>query len=121
MAIAAFSLVALDCRDPLALAEFYQKIVGGEIESHTEDESWVRLKVDSASDMGFQLDAEHQPPSWPDGLPQQAHLDFDVVDLDEGEQQVLGIGARKADVQPQPEDWRVFLDPAGHPFCLCKA
>ena len=121
MAIATFSLVALDCRDPLALAEFYQKIVGGEIESQTEDESWVRLEVDSASDMGFQLDADHQPPSWPEGLPQQAHLDFDVVDLDVGEQQVLDIGARKADVQPQPEDWRVFFDPAGHPFCLCKA
>lgn len=119
MTIATFSLVALDCRDPLALAEFYQKIVGGEIESQTADGSWVSLKVVSASDLGFQLDPDHQPPRWPDGLPQQAHLDFDVVDLDEGERQVLDIGARKADVQPQPDDWRVFLDPSGHPFCLC--
>ena len=118
MVIATFSLVALDCRDPTALAGFYQKIVGGEIESQTEDASWVRLKVDSASDMGFQLDPDHQPPSWPDGPAQQAHLDFDVTDLDEGEQQVLDIGARKSDVQPRPENWRVFLDPSGHPFCL---
>lgn len=121
MTIATFSLVALDCRDPRALAAFYQQIVGGEIESQTADESWVRLRIDSSSDIGCQLDPDHQPPTWPDGLPQQAHLDFDVSDLDEGEQQVLEIGARKADVQPQPDDWRVFLDPAGHPFCLVKA
>jgi hypothetical protein len=33
---------------------------------------------------------------------------------------VLARGATKADVQPGTT-FRVFLDPAGHPFCLCKA
>ena len=32
---------------------------------------------------------------------------------------VLAVGAVKASVQPSPDWWRVFLDPAGHPFCLC--
>jgi hypothetical protein len=55
---------------------------------------------------------------WPSAEhPQQAHLDFDVVDLDVAEQQVLALGARKTDVQPG-QYFRVFLDPAGHPFCL---
>ena len=27
-------------------------------------------------------------------------------------------GATKADVQPEPDAFRVFVDPAGHPFCL---
>jgi hypothetical protein len=31
---------------------------------------------------------------------------------------VLAIGARRADVQPEPSAFRVYLDPAGHPFCL---
>ena len=28
------------------------------------------------------------------------------------------LGAVKTDDQPMPQSWRVFLDPAGHPFCL---
>lgn len=120
MTIAKFSLVALDCPDPLALATFYQQIVGGELSPQTDAGDWVRLDIEGSSSLGFQEDLDHRPPEWPDGLPQQAHLDFDVADLDAGEEKVLAIGARKADVQPQPQDWRVFLDPAGHPFCLVR-
>ena len=43
----------------------------------------------------------------------------DVPDLDAAEQAVLAIGATKAEHQPG-ESFRVFLDPAGHPFCLVK-
>ena len=121
MSVARFSLVALDCPDPEALAIFYQKIVGGEITYETETGDWVQLHTGTGADLGFQKDLDHIPPEWPAGPPQQAHLDFDVEDLDEGEAEVLAIGARKASTQPQPDRWRVFLDPAGHPFCLVKA
>ena len=50
----------------------------------------------------------------------QAHLDFDVDDLDAAEERLLTLGARKADFQPA-SSFRVFLDPAGHPFCLVLA
>lgn len=118
MPIAEFSLVALDCPDPMALAEFYQSIIGGEIEPQTEFDDWVRLRIPGRADLGFQLDPHHVRPGWPDGAPQQAHLDFDVGDLDAAETQVVAVGAEKAEVQPRPDRWRVFLDPAGHPFCL---
>ncbi len=120
MSFARFSLVALDCRDPHGLAAFYQRIVGGEIKEATASDDWVRLEIDSSSDLGFQLDPEHRAPEWPDGVPQQAHLDFDVPDLDEAERRAIDAGAVKADVQPEPHSWRVMLDPAGHPFCLVK-
>ncbi len=64
--------------------------------------------------------AGYRPPEWPgQEQPQQAHLDFYVGDLDEGERRVLDLGARKHEVQPGG-DFRVYLDPAGHPFCLCQ-
>lgn len=119
MTIARFALVALDCPDPRSLAAFYQQIIGGEIEESSTTGEWVRLQVPNGSDLGFQRDDGYQPPQWPDGSPQQAHLDFDVPDLDEGERAVLAVGARKADSQPRPNEWRVFLDPVDHPFCLC--
>jgi len=119
MVIARFALVALDCPDPRALAAFYQSITGGEIRSATASDDWVRLQTGVGADIGFQRDPSYQAPEWPNGTPQQAHLDFDVPDLDEGERLVIRLGATKAETQPNPAEWRVFLDPAGHPFCLC--
>lgn len=120
MAIARFALVALDCPDPHALAAFYQALAGGEITQSTADEDWVRLQTGTGADIGFQRDPSYRPPDWPDGSPQQAHLDFDVPDLEVAEQSVVALGAIKAASQPSPGDWTVFLDPAGHPFCLVK-
>ena len=114
--IARFSLVALDCPDPRALAEFYAAITGWEVER--DDGEWVQLRSNAGATLAFQRAPGHRPPMWPsDDHPQQAHLDFDVPDLDVGEEQVLALGAFKADVQPGTT-FRVYLDPAGHPFCL---
>ncbi len=51
-------------------------------------------------------------------MPQQLHLDVVVDDLDTAEEETLALGATKAEHQPG-NSFRVFLDPAGHPFCLC--
>jgi predicted enzyme related to lactoylglutathione lyase len=118
-AIARLSLFALDTPDPKGLAAFYAAITGWEIEGQDESD-WVQLRSDGGATLAFQLAEDHQPPVWPSAeRPQQAHLDFDVPDLDAGEQQVLALGARKAEVQPGTT-FRVFLDPSGHPFCLVQ-
>ena len=51
--------------------------------------------------------------------PKQFHLDLSVDDLDAAETGRARRWARtKAEHQPEPDRWRVFLDPAGHPFCI---
>ena len=73
-----------------------------------------------ATPLAFQRVADHRPPEWPGAEhPQQLHLDLEVDDLDAGEAAVVALGARKHEVQPG-ETFRVFLDPAGHPFCLVR-
>ena len=116
--IATFSSVALDCREPLVLAEFYSALTGAPIAR--ADDDWVELAATAGgASIAFQLAPGHVPPQWPgEEHPQQIHLDFDVPDLDVAEEQVLAIGARKHEVQPGTT-FRVYLDPAGHPFCLC--
>lgn len=119
------SVTALDTRDPVGLAQFYSALTGWPIRpdddagaeaAHQPD--WVELDAGGAATIACQLSRGHVPPVWPgDEHPQQVHLDFAVADLDEGEAFVLGLGARKHDIQPDA-GWRVFLDPAGHPFCL---
>jgi len=114
--IGRYSLVALDGEDHGALAEFYRSIVGGEVKPLAPD--WIELHT-SGGVLAFQHAPGHRPPTWPDGdRPQQAHLDIDVDDLVSAEAAVIELGAVKATAQPSPDQWRVFLDPAGHPFCL---
>ena len=116
-AIAKMGAVVLDCREPSVLAEFYGALIGAPVER--DDDDWVQLAPTGGVALAFQLAPDHVPPQWPSTEhPQQFHLDLDVPDLDTAEAQVLALGARKHDHQPGTS-FRVFLDPAGHPFCLC--
>jgi hypothetical protein len=118
--IGRLGLVAFDCPDALALADFYSSIIGGDLVPG-DDEGWVELHTPTGK-LAFQQIDDHHRPTWPDGdVPQQAHIDIDVVNLDGAEAAVLRLGALGAAVQPSPERFRVMIDPAGHPFCLVLA
>ncbi|HEY7226377.1 MAG TPA: VOC family protein [Micromonosporaceae bacterium] len=115
--IARLTAVVLDCPDPHKLASFYGELTGWAVEYDSEPE-WVTLRSPTGLRLCFQEAADHVPPVWPDpSAPQQVHLDFSVPDLDEAEERVIALGAVKPDYQPG-ETWRVYADPAGHPFCL---
>jgi predicted enzyme related to lactoylglutathione lyase len=117
MAIARFPVVALDCPDPKALAEFYGALLGWKLEQNDDD--WASIRADYGDSLAFQKVDDYRPPQWPgQDVPQQMHIDVTVDDLDEAEGAVLKLGATKHDHQPGTT-FRVFLDPAGHPFCLC--
>jgi predicted enzyme related to lactoylglutathione lyase len=111
--------VVLDTDDPPRLAEFYTALLGWQIESTEED--WITIGDGSGARMDFQLALNHKPPTWPDNaVPQQLHLDLDVDDLDEAAAYAESIGARRAVNGDHAPDFIVFLDPSGHPFCLCS-
>jgi hypothetical protein len=123
VAVARMRSVVLDCPDPLKLAEFYRNLLDWEItfaDVEAED-GWVTLSGGGHPRLCFQRAADYRPPRWPDPEhPQQFHLDVTVDDLDEAEPRVLALGAVKTEFQPSEDNaFRVFLDPAGHPFCLC--
>ena len=116
-AIATLGAIALDCREPRRVADFYAVVLGVEVER--DDTEWVQLAPTGGVALAFQLVPDHVPPVWPGAEhPQQMHLDLDVPDLDAAEEQVLALGAMKHEHQPGTT-FRVYLDPAGHPFCLC--
>ena len=116
MAIARFPSIVIDCPDAAALADFYATLLGWAVEPAPD---WVEIRADYGQVISFQQVEEYAPPRWPgQEAPQQMHLDLVVDDLDVGETEVLALGASKAEHQPGTT-FRVFLDPAGHPFCLC--
>jgi catechol-2,3-dioxygenase len=114
--IARLAAVSLDCSDPKALAAFYQALL--DLDTLFESDEFVALKGAGIL-MTMQRVDDHQMPSWPDAaVPKQIHLELAVDDLDAAEVAAQAIGARKAELQPSPEVWRVLIDPAGHPFCV---
>ena len=121
---ARFSLVAIDCPDPVALARFYGGLTGlavAPLEGPAESVEWVELDNHGAPTLAFQRVGALPAPTWPDGpQPQRLHLDLSVEDLDAGEAAALALGATRADHQPGTS-FRVFYDPIGHPFCLVLA
>jgi len=109
--------VTLDCADPEPLAEFWSAALDGKIAHRSENFCGVELP--GGPWIGAYKVPDFAPPEWPEGdQPKQFHLDLSVSDLDEAERSLLDLGARKAEHQPEPDRWRVFLDPAGHPFCI---
>ncbi|QIY71462.1 VOC family protein [Streptomyces sp. RLB1-33] len=117
MALAKLGVVVLDCPDPRALAGFYAEVLGGTVEG---DGDWVDLKVSDGPSLAFQAAPGHVPPQWPaPDDSQQFHLDLTVDNLDAAEKGVLALGARALDTEDRSRTWRVYADPAGHPFCLC--
>ncbi|MEU9042255.1 MULTISPECIES: VOC family protein [unclassified Kitasatospora] len=112
--------LVLDCPDPAILARFYAALLGGEVDRPDPRWSlgtdWSTLHLDGGAVLCFQGVADHRPPRWPDPEhPAQAHLDIDVEDLAAAHRDILALGATHLHDAGR---WRIYADPAGHPFCL---
>lgn len=115
----------LECKDPHELAKFYAGLLKWGIMLMGEE--WACVYA-PGSNQGtypsilFQRNPEYIPPVWPEvpeAQQQMAHIDFAVNDLEKAVLYAIQCGATIADEQFS-NDWRVMLDPAGHPFCLCQ-
>jgi catechol 2,3-dioxygenase-like lactoylglutathione lyase family enzyme len=111
--------IVLDSPDARELAAFYQRLLGWKIRD--EEPDWVTLQApDGGTGLSFQTESRYVRPVWPAGPGDQQmmlHLDIEVDDLATAAEQAKQAGAHEAEFQPQ-EHVKVFLDPAGHPFCL---
>jgi predicted enzyme related to lactoylglutathione lyase len=110
--------VGIDCPDAGALAGFYSALLGLPVRSVEATGAWVGSEDPvPMSQVLFQQVEGYNPPRWPDpAAPQQMHLDIAVTDIDAGEAEAMGLGATR--LPGEGENWRVYADPAGHPFCL---
>lgn len=116
--------IVIDSADPEELSEFYRKLLKWErSEQVFEGERWFILTpVGKGVPLVFQLNLDYEPPVWPaepGGQQQMMHLDFyvEASEMEQSTRHALECGAVLAKTQFS-ESWRVFLDPAGHPFCI---
>jgi hypothetical protein len=115
-------VVVFDAADVGAESAFWAALLGGVV---VDDDPGFHCVVDSDSRwlLGVQHDPDHTPPGWPDDEPhQQLHLDLHVDDPVEACANAVELGARPLFTEHDPnsraEGFRVFADPAGHPFCI---
>lgn len=112
-----YSAVTFDCSDPAELARFYGDALGLPVVYSSDD--FILLGQEGSAGLGFCRLADYQRPTWPDPFREkQAHIELGVDDLDAARIRLLALGAVEPAAQPQPDRWRVLLDPAGHPFCI---
>lgn len=113
--------IVLDTPDPHALASFYQRLLGWPVVQDEPD--WVKLgSPEGGAGLSFQTEPAYRRPTWPAGPGDQqmsVHLDIQVEDPASAGEHALAAGAVLAEFQPG-EDFQVYLDPDGHPFCLCR-
>ncbi|MGW2615084.1 VOC family protein [Streptomyces sp. NPDC001500] len=112
-----YAAVTFDCPDPAELARFYGEALGLPVAYSSDD--FVMLGQEGSAGLGFSRLADYRRPTWPDPAQEkQAHIELGVDDLDTAQARLLALGAVEPAYQPQPDRWRVLLDPAGHPFCI---
>lgn len=112
-------VVAFDAADLSTESTFWARVLGGTVDP---EDDWHMVYVDGEPRVGVQLAPDHVPPEWPDGEPQQIHLDLWVDDIASAHEEVMAAGATllKPVDETKPDDlFQVYADPAGHPFCLC--
>jgi predicted enzyme related to lactoylglutathione lyase len=111
----------IDCPDAMALAAFYSEVVGLPVKEGS-NESWAGVRLGEI-ELAFVPVEDYRAPQWPDSEhPKQFHLDFEVDDLEAEERRVLGLGAtlQRDCADADGQGFRVYADPVGHPFCLCR-
>lgn len=111
--------VVIDCPDPLLLADFWSGLLAMPDRIEQTADRVVIARSDRRLPMiALQRVEDYQAPRWPDpDYPAQLHLDLFFDDRAEQERIALRLGAVK--LPPQGGSCPVYVDPAGHPFCLC--
>jgi len=107
--------VMLDCPDAKELSTFYAELLGKPVTY--EGEGGAMIGSEGSQPVMFQQVESYTPPRWPDpAYPQQYHLDVLVDDVEVAEPPTLALGATR--LPGEGDNWRVYADPAGKPFCL---
>lgn len=112
-------IIVFDAAEIAAESAFWAAILNGRVVAEPD---WHDI-VDSDGRwrMAVQYAPDHVPPQWPNGTPQQIHLDLHVDDFQSAHEQVLSLGAtllQTSDNLHADSGFQVYADPAGHPFCL---
>ena len=96
----------------MALAEFWQRVLGGYIVRQSHE--WVALEPPTGITVSFQLVPEDKVAK------NRVHLDIDVIDLEDAAEAAVAVGARRIGevVYDEQGGFQVMADPEDNEFCF---
>ena len=112
-----FVATTIDCADASRTAAFFAQLLGWEV---TYDEGGMASVEGDGTTLYFGEIEGYEAPGWPSEH-KQFHLDLRAPDPQEMVAKVSDLGGSLPEFQPGDGRWLVFLDPAGHPFCISQA
>ncbi len=113
--------IMIDCPDDNALQSFYQNLLGWEPFIYF---GLPALRNESGLVIMFSAEEDYCAPVWPEeegSQQKQMHFDFQCDDLEASLAHAEQLGAHRAEQQFGGDDFITMIDPAGHPFCLCRS
>jgi hypothetical protein len=111
-AVAGLAALAVDCREPEALARWWSRLLGGEVE--VDEEGNASLLTSDGLPMDFLRVPDTKT------VKNRLHLDLRSTDLEEATRQAEALGATRADDVYDGGLWQVMRDPEGNEFCLLR-
>ena len=111
-AVTGIAALAVDCHDPPALARWWSRLLGGEVEVDVEGDATLHTPD------GLAVDFARVPE--PKTVKNRLHLDLRSTDLAEATTQAVALGATRADDVYDGGRWQVLRDPEGNEFCLLR-
>ena len=114
MTIGTFLFITIDANDAAAVAAFWAKLLGTEIDSEMDDGRFVFLK--GTGDLPV-VCVQRVPER--KSVKNRVHLDLSVEDLEIATAEVLALGGSWADGQTRELEgfkWRTLADPDGNEF-----
>ena len=114
------TVVVFDALDLETESAFWAAIFKGQV---ARDDEWHTVFDQSGEwRVGIDLNPTYVRPEWPRGVQQQqVHLNLQVEDPYAAHEELIALGATVLEPEKTfeaPEGFRVYADPAGHPFCI---
>jgi hypothetical protein len=110
-AVVGIAALAIDCADPAALARWWGRLLGGEVEVDPDGLATLRTG-------GLGIDFLRVPEA--KTVKNRLHLDLRSSDLAAATEQAVALGATRADDVYDGGDWQVMRDPEGNEFCFLR-
>jgi hypothetical protein len=112
-----FTELVIDCADPHALARFWARVLGYDVQEEADDAVAIAGPPGSGPVLVFGRVPE------PKAVKNRIHLDVNATDQDQAAElhRLLDLGARPVEIgQSGDESWHVLADPEGNEFCLLR-
>jgi hypothetical protein len=111
-AIVGIAALAIGCTDPLELARWWSRLLGGSVDVDPQGHATLHTPD------GLAVDFLRVPE--PKTGKNRLHLDIRSRDFATAIEQALALGATRADDVYAGGRWQVLRDPEGNEFCILR-